>query len=208
MESLSSKKLSLKLLVDAESDRVLFAEAGKDFVDFLFSLLALPIGTVVRLLTKDGGGGGGMVGSIRNLYDSAEKLDHTFMLSARKKDLLLNPKASVSVCRSPLLLATNGAASYLPFQMPPAFFSASSSSAFPTSATGFSSRTSSSEEEGYVKGVVTYTVTDGLQVKPMSTISSITLLNHFNAKDLSSLQEKVVEIGMPQVTLSLPPSLP
>ncbi|KAH7841271.1 hypothetical protein Vadar_027781 [Vaccinium darrowii] len=48
----SKAKVSLKLLIDTKAKRVLFAEAGKDFVDFLFNLLRLPVGTVVKLLTK------------------------------------------------------------------------------------------------------------------------------------------------------------
>jgi hypothetical protein len=34
--------LSMNLLVDRKAQRVLFAEASKDVVDFLFSLLACP----------------------------------------------------------------------------------------------------------------------------------------------------------------------
>ncbi|XXG75088.1 hypothetical protein AAC387_Pa07g3669 [Persea americana] len=45
-------------------------------------------------------------------------------------------------------------------------------------------------------GVVTYTVMDDLVVKPMSTISGITLLNKFNVKDVGDLEESVVEVGM------------
>ncbi|KAD2805083.1 hypothetical protein E3N88_38460 [Mikania micrantha] len=48
---------------------------------------------------------------------------------------------------------------------------------------------------GYVKEVVTYMVMDDLVVKPMSTISSITLINKFGVKDLSQLQEKMVYFG-------------
>ena len=61
----------------------------------------------------------------------------------------------------------------------------------------------SSSEGGYVKGVVTYMVMDDLEVKPMSTISSITLLNKFNVKEVRSLEEKVVELGMDEVCRSL-----
>ena len=58
---------------------------------------------------------------------------------------------------------------------------------------------SSSSEGGYVKGVVTYMVMDNLEVKPMSTISSITLLNKFDVKEIGALEEKVVEVGMDEV---------
>ncbi|KAL5800097.1 hypothetical protein ACOSQ4_032981 [Xanthoceras sorbifolium] len=40
----------------------------------------------------------------------------------------------------------------------------------------------SNVEAGFVKGVVTYMVLDNLEVKPVSTISSIDLLNEFNVK--------------------------
>ncbi|KAL8557719.1 hypothetical protein ACS0TY_004990 [Phlomoides rotata] len=49
---------------------------------------------------------------------------------------------------------------------------------------------------GFVKEVVTYMVMDDLVVQPMSTISSITLLNKFNINNVSALEEKVVDLGM------------
>ncbi|XP_028215195.1 uncharacterized protein LOC114397329 [Glycine soja] len=45
--------LPLKVLVDKETNKVLFAEAGKDFVDVLLSFLTLPMGTIARLVAKD-----------------------------------------------------------------------------------------------------------------------------------------------------------
>ncbi|KAL9678683.1 hypothetical protein QQ045_016532 [Rhodiola kirilowii] len=47
-----SCKMKLKLFVDNKSSKVLFAEADKEFVDFLFSILALPLGTVTRVLKQ------------------------------------------------------------------------------------------------------------------------------------------------------------
>ncbi|TVU21807.1 hypothetical protein EJB05_31470, partial [Eragrostis curvula] len=49
--------LRMKLLVDTTTQRVVFAEAGKDVVDFLFSLLALPVATAVALVGKDSAAG-------------------------------------------------------------------------------------------------------------------------------------------------------
>ncbi|KAL3521031.1 hypothetical protein ACH5RR_019180 [Cinchona calisaya] len=53
-----------------------------------------------------------------------------------------------------------------------------------------------SSEGGFVKEVVTYMVMDDLEVKPMSTISSIALLNKFNVKALTVLKETDVDLGM------------
>nr|KAJ0222665.1 hypothetical protein LSAT_V11C200093180 [Lactuca sativa] len=55
------------------------------------------------------------------------------------------------------------------------------------------------ETSGFVKGVVTYMVMDDLEVKPMSTISSITMLNKFNVKEVGGLEEKVVSLEMKEV---------
>ena len=52
--------------------------------------------------------------------------------------------------------------------------------------------------EGYVKDVVTY-MRDDLTAKPMSTISSITLLNSLKVRDLGSLMEKNAEIDMDNI---------
>ncbi|GLT88978.1 hypothetical protein SLE2022_069830 [Rubroshorea leprosula] len=54
------------------------------------------------------------------------------------------------------------------------------------------------EEVGFVKGVVTYSVMDNLEVKPMSTISCISMLNKFNIKEVSSLEGRDVDVGMEQ----------
>ena len=55
------------------------------------------------------------------------------------------------------------------------------------------------DEGGYVKGVVTYVVMDDLVVKPMSTTSNITLLQKFNVREISALEERVVHLGMDEV---------
>ncbi|KAL4575132.1 hypothetical protein LXL04_021974 [Taraxacum kok-saghyz] len=60
---------------------------------------------------------------------------------------------------------------------------------------------------GYVKEVVTYMVMDDLAVKPMSTISSITLINSFGVKDLSRLEEKILHIGKDEALKLLKASL-
>ncbi|KAI4966336.1 hypothetical protein ZWY2020_041228 [Hordeum vulgare] len=78
--------LSMKLLIDTKARRVLFAEASKDVVDFLFSLLALPVGTAVKLLGNDA-----MVGCVGSLYGSVERLDGTYVQPGASKDALLHP---------------------------------------------------------------------------------------------------------------------
>ncbi|KAI4995783.1 hypothetical protein ZWY2020_037871 [Hordeum vulgare] len=47
----SRNKISLMLLVDIKSKKVLSAEVGKEFVNFVFSLLTLPVGAVAKLIS-------------------------------------------------------------------------------------------------------------------------------------------------------------
>ncbi|GLJ10625.1 hypothetical protein SUGI_0132000 [Cryptomeria japonica] len=43
---------------------------------------------------------------------------------------------------------------------------------------------------GYVKEMLTFIITDDLKIKGSSTITSITLLNQLNIKDLTDLEER------------------
>ncbi|RWR95483.1 hypothetical protein CKAN_02483200 [Cinnamomum micranthum f. kanehirae] len=104
---MAEKKLSLKLLVDKSSHKILFAEAGKDFVDLLFSFLALPLGSVIRLLTDKSR----IDVSISKLYDSVDNLSETYIRSGLSKssllDLVTPSLSSSSQMPTPLLLQSD-----------------------------------------------------------------------------------------------------
>ncbi|EAY72582.1 hypothetical protein OsI_00448 [Oryza sativa Indica Group] len=215
--STTTAALSMKLLVDTNAQRVLFAEASKDVVDFLFSLLALPVGTAVKLLGKDS-----MVGCVGNLYASVERLDDTYVQADAAKDALLSP-----VVLSPAA-SSNTTVLRLPSPssaQPKSFFGCHNTCyracrSYVTNASGTKCPTCHSQMTaactyvaggqdqntqnaaaegakggGFVQGIVTYTVMDDLTVSPMSSISSITLLNTFAVKDLGALKEKTVQLG-------------
>ena len=71
-------KMSLKLLINKNDDKVVFAEAEKDFVDFLFNLLTLPIGTTTSFLPKGICLGG--------LHESIKKLDGAYLQPNQSAD--------------------------------------------------------------------------------------------------------------------------
>jgi hypothetical protein len=96
---MAGTKVSLKLLIDKKSRRVLFAEADNKFVDFLFSIFTLPVGTVTRLLQKQN-----MAGCLRSLYNSIESLSDIYIQPDQDKDFVLNPKLAISCAEVPLLL--------------------------------------------------------------------------------------------------------
>ncbi|XP_058774273.1 uncharacterized protein LOC131648540 [Vicia villosa] len=211
MASSSSTKVSMKLLIDTKNNKVLFAEASKPVIDFLFNLLCLPIGTVVKLLSSN---------------------NMNYMQPFQTKDVLLNPKAQSSstqisgfltrnhanedkdeeiklfmcpnkckfeVTKDNTTRCTSSVNIHSPF-MAPAY---SSCSNFMSSEVHYignkkvaEKKSFSNNKSGFVKYVITFMVMDDLVIHAMSTISSITLLNKFNIKEIGTLQEKIVEMGM------------
>ncbi|KAK6933233.1 Protein of unknown function DUF674 [Dillenia turbinata] len=198
-------QLELKLLIHPKSRKVLFAEAGKDFVDFLCIPLVLPVGKVIQLLSKS------MIGSFGALYESIENLSETYFQPNLDKGILLKPFALLSVSEAPLLLTDVESSSHKFYTCPYSCrFIADNNQAIcpncngkmssdvsyvPPPALAVSS-SSSSSSGGYVKGAVTYMVMDDLTVKPMSSTSFFTVLKKFNVKDIGALEEKIVQLGM------------
>ncbi|PWA38412.1 hypothetical protein CTI12_AA581560 [Artemisia annua] len=222
---MATPKMSLKLLVDKKGQRVLFAEAPKEFVDFIFHIFSLPLGTLIEFI-----GSKEMVGSLGKLKDSIESFHGTYLQPGVKKDNIFNPKTPFN--GSTFLLSYN-ASSTDQASSSKAIYRCSNAS----TNCGYCSNRSSCRSNvtldpksicpncggsmnvamtriqpkdaevevaamekinkggGYVKEVVTYMVMDDLVVKPMSTISSITLINKFGVKDLSQLEEKMVTFG-------------
>ncbi|TMW82387.1 hypothetical protein EJD97_006058 [Solanum chilense] len=204
-------KLSMKLLIDTKAKKILFAEAEKSCVDFLFLILSLPVATVIKLLKKKGMN----YGCLPKLYDSVENLSDTYIQS---KDSLLKPKSSViGIASVPFLSIDDVPTTHKTFYGCSICYHDTVSGCYSTVSDGPSAKCTScnclmsrsltyvappiasgavASTSGFVKDVVTYMVMDDLVIKPMSTISSITLLNKFNVKDVGVLQEEVVHFGM------------
>ncbi|XP_022856429.1 uncharacterized protein LOC111377533 [Olea europaea var. sylvestris] len=206
---MAESKVRLKLLIDTKGKRVLFAEAGKDFVDFIFHVLALPLATVIRLLGKQE-----MVGCLGNLYDSIENLSDSYIQVGQNKNILLKPMPPTSV---PILLLNDKPTRKIFYRCGNCYSSSNNVTDNPTAAcpncNHLMNRTlnyvappgtvnkGSNEGKGFVKDVVIYMVMDDLMVKPISNISSIALLNKFNVNELAALQEKEVNFGLNEITV-------
>ncbi|GFQ05221.1 hypothetical protein PHJA_002666200 [Phtheirospermum japonicum] len=130
-----------------------------------------------------------MVGSVANLYESLENLNDSYINQNQTRDTILKPLYPATAGISDPLLAiinlqyfSDGPNTDCPschrrmdnndvqYVAPPA----------PTQV--------SSIECGLVKGLVSYMVLDNLVVKPMSSVSCITLLNELNVKDVGALK--------------------
>ncbi|KAK4408469.1 hypothetical protein Sango_0427900 [Sesamum angolense] len=192
---MGESSVSLKLLVDTQANTVLFAEVGNDFVDFLFHIMSLPVATVISLLKEQV-----MVGSLTNLYGSIENLNASYIQPNQSKDTLLKPLVQAPRSSVTLLLLGD-----TPTERK--FYRCSNSCNYnvtddvravcPNCRRPMTTKATyvapplvqeMADGGGFVKGVVTYMVMDNLEVNPMSTISSITLLNKFNVKEVGGLE--------------------
>ncbi|KAF6993935.1 hypothetical protein CFC21_010749 [Triticum aestivum] len=218
----TSNELSMKLLIEGKSQKVCFAEAGSEFVEFLTGLLSLPLGTVTTLLTKER-----MSGSIGNVLGSMEKLDASY----KSSELPLSPAvAPAALSRLQQLLGvqlgnannnnTDGVTylytcegkkqappGYLAFQdsgtdVCSKFFSAASGGVCPSCSRPMNTCGGHILVEAKGSAATTtplqptYTVGDDLSVAPASNVvSGITLLARCGVKDLSTLQERTVKVG-------------
>jgi hypothetical protein len=211
---MATNELSIKLLINKKTGKLCFAEAGSDVVEFLTSLLSLPVGTVTSLLAKEN-----MAGSVGTLLGSAEKLGAKY----NSKELNLIPTLDpATLSRLEQLLGvqvkgngqvfmcagqSRGTYTSMHFNCP--YVSTTCGSSCPscgkpmndgmTITTG--NRTNDSPVAGVAAATPTYTLKDDLSMTPAASMSVITLLSQCGVKDLSVLQEKTVKIGKEEVIL-------
>nr|XP_017245524.1 PREDICTED: uncharacterized protein LOC108217191 [Daucus carota subsp. sativus] len=187
-------QISLKLLIDRNENKVIFGEAGKDFVDFLFHFLSLPVGTVVKLLSRNK-----MVGSLGKIYGSIESLNASYMEPNVNKDHVLNPRVYSSHGDAPLLLGhksegdQDNDTKYLKSNVKWCNCGRPMNYVKKTYPSPEKKKGVETGKGGYVKELANYMIMDDLVVKPMSTISSITLLSE--VKDMSAVKTLEVFIG-------------
>jgi hypothetical protein len=206
----TEERVSLKLLVNKETNTVLFAEAGKDFVDVLFSFLTLPLGTIARLVGKDSKIGPITIGCLDSFYQSVANLDNNCLLSEKIKEILLQPKNSSEDYCSTIKLNIDDT-------QPTEYFIAcyqvcpkietSNCRYFTTSRDkechGFSfGATTSRDEEchGFVNDVATFVITDNLNVIPNSSgYTNLALIQNSGIKSISSVKEISVNVTKEKV---------
>lgn len=187
---METMKFSLNLLVDPKGHRVLFAEAEKDFVDFLLSLLSMPLGTITKLLSSEA-----MIGSIGNIYHSIENIEGAYMLSNQSKNIVLKTggdKISASFGGRQFYCCSHQLSKKYGEKWP--MYSCCKMTNEITYV-GYVNVCAG----GYVQGLVTYMVTDDLSTTPMSAITGISVLKKFKASKFNALEERVVEFTIPEV---------
>lgn len=196
---MKARKIIVKLIVQKVDNKVLYAESTEDFIDLLFSLLTVPLGSMEELL-----GGHSSLKCVDNLYKSVGDLNvDRFMGSNNLKEMLLSPKLPLGyLCKNQVLDVKE--VTVKPqlcikknYDESKKFFTYTGQCKRyvkgPKASDGNTAR-----DQGYVKGPATFMVTDDLVVTPLSSISSICLLKSLNA-DISSLEKRVISVGEEEV---------
>lgn len=186
-----STRMTLKIMVQKSDNKVLFAQAEENFVEFLFSLLDVPLGSVMSLL-----GGNTSAGSIENLYKSVSVLDiGRYIKSQELKEMLLNPQLPLlHFCKNQIFPLCE-AQYYLYGVMQTSGLNAAHLT-LQKQKTQVTMNAKITQE--LIRGPAMYMVTDDLLVTPLSSMSSISFLKRFKIP-LRDVQERVISIGMEEV---------
>ncbi|XXG89337.1 hypothetical protein AAC387_Pa12g1359 [Persea americana] len=212
-----SKKISLKLLMSKSNNKVLYAEGGEELPNLLFSFLTFPLGSIVKCLGSDTS-----MGCLDNLYKSVEGLSNNDLIRSEEcKAMLLDPKlAPYFSCKNQLLQIVE----QVPYQ--PTLFQCSSCSICVPYIKDYGNWTCShgankiqlrtlnpkypnaATEQGgtFMVGQAVFMVTDELIVKPLSSISGVSLLNRLNI-NINDLEERFVTVGKAEALSILKASL-
>ncbi|WJX82026.1 hypothetical protein P8452_64844 [Trifolium repens] len=207
-------KVTLKVMVDKERKKVLYAEAGKDFVDALFSFLTLPLGTTARLVAKESNSEAVKFGSISSLYQSVADLDEKYLWSKTCKEMLLKPRNSMEgYCQQLKLNIDDTPIQYFGCENWEDCVGYKTGSNVSTLRNqkchcgklmnvgiGFTpSNSLSSSENGFVKETATFIIQDDLCVMPNDLGKSLCLLQMNGINDIADIERKTLIISKKEV---------
>ncbi|KAL3635455.1 hypothetical protein CASFOL_020002 [Castilleja foliolosa] len=177
--SSNDKKMTVRAIIQESTNRLLFVEADGNFVDFLFSLLTIPLGKVECLL-----GSSTRLKNIDNLYRSLGNITDDKYLKTDTKTMLLEPRLPTGYVSKdnilPLIEETSKWGGY-----------------YIKSPKGLGN---------YVKGQKTYMVTNDLTVTPFYMASIISIFNQLKVP-FSDVKELELDIGLKEALKILKASL-
>ncbi|KAF6160977.1 hypothetical protein GIB67_007618 [Kingdonia uniflora] len=193
--------ISIKLMVDKKTNRVVFAETKHDFVDLLLSFFTLPMGKITRLFGKISSSTA--IGCMKNLHSSVETLPEDHFQTGACRDMLFRHRRSSEVHCGHLKLNIDDSDRcyyrnrydfYAFLSVYPNF-----SSFTDRIITNCASISTFADGSGvFVKGGLeaVYVVTNDLQVAYASMNNCISILRKLGVRDLSNLDERTVTVGL------------
>lgn len=191
--------VSLKLLVNTDTNKVLFAEADKDFVDILCSFLTLPLGTIARLIQKKSNIEPVTIGCLNSLYQSVENMG-----------LFTDYNSSEDYCRMLKINIDDSqptkyfiCSKYEDFCFQCSYLSIGTKKSYCLYGHPLSRSVSLSAYDscfGFVKFNTSFVISDDLTVLPHSMDHTIfDLTNNFGIKSTSSIKEMTVNVTKEKV---------
>ncbi|CAA0808597.1 Unknown protein [Striga hermonthica] len=93
MSASKDVQFTLKVMINRDKTKVLFAEADSDFFDVLLSFLTLPLGRITKIIAEHYGDDKPRVGSLTSLYNGLADLDVAHFHTETGKQMLLNPRS-------------------------------------------------------------------------------------------------------------------
>ncbi|XP_057792642.1 uncharacterized protein LOC131009364 [Salvia miltiorrhiza] len=94
MSNAEEVKVSLKVMMNKEKSKVLYAESDSHFADIVLSFLTLPLGRIVKVLEKHYGDDAPTIGSLHNLYHCLANFDSSHFVTEGAKQALLYSASS------------------------------------------------------------------------------------------------------------------
>lgn len=175
-----SKKMKINVFLQKSKNKILLAHSSKDFIDFLFSLLTIPLGRVFSLLTKDHES----TFSIENIHKSVSELKvYEYLKSQELKDELLTPKLFMNyLCPDHIFPLEEVKVAYILY--------------YGNYLTVMQRDIQDPKGEGgFVRGPTKFMVTDDLVITPLSSMSCFTYLHKLGVTP-SDIEEQVIDVGM------------
>ncbi|KAK1363152.1 hypothetical protein POM88_038713 [Heracleum sosnowskyi] len=216
MDFSSCIKIPLKVVIDKERKRVVFAEANNDFVDVLFSFLTLPMGTIVRLLSTHSDQHVNF-GSFKNLNKSLDNLGDKYFATQQCRHMLQMVRNSAEAeCRKLLInIDDTGPCQYFicsdlectEMRSMPSLSTYCTANcrhcrkvmyrsiSFKPSPTG----ASDGSKGAFVKEAASFLIRDDLHVIPHLLGSTLGILNSSGITDFGVLEEKFLQLGRSEI---------
>ncbi|XP_060202196.1 uncharacterized protein LOC132630657 [Lycium barbarum] len=203
MENKQESKVLLKLLVDEKKDQVVAAEAKVDFMDILISVLTLPLGTIIRLIKAEAG----VVGCMNNLYQSVENLIVEDLFIEHCRTMLLNPRNPYPKYCMRLKVNVDDSGSEKYYECSDCskrcyFMNVECPCDGKFNKEKFLKDLvliTCHDEYVFLKGGISFLISDDLQVKCASPSSLVQMLSNVGLSDMNQIKEMHVEVGKNEV---------
>ncbi|KAJ7961312.1 DUF674 family protein [Quillaja saponaria] len=209
MAANQAKFVPLRIFIDKEKNSVIFAEAGCEFVDILFSFMTIPLGTITRLVSNASHSQPLKIGSLSTLYEGVSNLDEKHFSTTTCKSMLLQPRNSLAAhCRKlKLNIDETEPTKYFGCEGTCRLISVFRNTScrcgklmnhekYPSSSVG---SVVVNEGEAFVKESATFIISDSLDVMSNTPGAIIMVLSNLGIQDMNAVEERTVNIDMKKI---------